>query len=184
MAIDLQLGCLPASLTELRWEHTEAGLLHWLEDGRLPASLLTLQLPARHMPLERFRADVRQPVRMQQAWFTQPLCGLSLPRSLTELDLSGAGEWNHSLDGVLPPSLRILRLGDAFTQSLTAATVSSCPLLHTLDMSAVSEPTPFALGALPATLTDLRYPQLQRVSLSTAAQPAHHAAPARAEHVR
>ena len=157
-AIGLERGCLPASLTELRWWRTGAGLLHWLEDGRLPASLLTLQLPAQHMPLERFPADVMQLVDMEQAYFTEPMHGASLPRSLTELDLSQAHKWDQSLDGVLPPALRILRLGVAFTRPLTAATFSSCPLLHTLDMSAVSEPTPFALGALPASLTDLRYP--------------------------
>ena len=62
VAIGLERGCLPASLTELRWMRTGADLLHYgLEDGRLTASLLTLQLPARHMPLERFLADVQWP---------------------------------------------------------------------------------------------------------------------------
>ena len=44
------------------------------------------------MPLERFPADVMQLVDMEQEmpYFTEPLYSLSLPRSLTELDLSSA----------------------------------------------------------------------------------------------
>ena len=121
---------------------TGAGLLDWLENDSWPASVLTLQLLCMYMPLEHFPSDVMQLVEMEHSWFTQPLHGLSLLRCHTELDLSEARMWDHSLDGVLPPSLRTLRLGRAFTQPLMAATFSSCPLLHTLDMSAISEPTP------------------------------------------
>ena len=60
---------------------------------------------------------------------------------------------------MLPPALRTLRLGQFFAQPLTVHTFSSCPLLHTLDMSAVEKQlVAFPIGALPASLTELHCP--------------------------
>ena len=160
-AVGLQPGCLPASLTELRW----AGPIgSGLVAGLLPASLRTLQLKdvSFNTPLDGvFPLDSQlRELSFGGGGFVQPLNGDTLPRSLTELDLTSAFQWNHSLDGVLPPALRTLRLGQFFAQPLTVHTFSSCPLLHTLDMSAVEKQlVAFPVGALPGSLTELRCPR-------------------------
>ena len=157
----LQPGCLPAGLVELHWYSiVDARLV----PGLLPAGLRELQLQdvEFNAPLDGvFPPDSQlQTLVIGSYRFTQPFDAYTLPRSLTELDLSGALLWNHSLDGVLPPSLRVLRLGNEFFQPLTAATFLTCPLLTILDLSRVHrEHRPFPVGALPPSLTELHYPE-------------------------
>jgi hypothetical protein len=59
----------------------------------------------------------------------------ALPIGLTELDLIEADKWEQSLDGLLPSTLRILRLGRLYSHRLTAVTTGLCRQLHTLDVN-------------------------------------------------
>ena len=156
-------GCLPDGLVELELAIGTYELGQTLLAALLPDSLRTLRLCYGHLhtPL----GNVLTYTQLTTLYicildYAQPFLSDTLPPTLTELDLTGATFWNHSLDGVLPPALRVLRLGERFHQPLTAATFASCPQLETLDLSRVHQMhTPFAVGALPPSLTDLRYPR-------------------------
>ena len=160
-AIGLAPCCLPAGLTELCWGGT---IGDGLVAGLLPSSLRELKLVA--FAFNAWLDGVFPPnsqlqtLSIASAGFVYPFQSGTLPRTLTELDMTGAQSWNQSLDGVLPPALRVLRLGERFRQPLTAATFATCQQLETLDLGPVLRlHSVFPVGALPPSLTDLRYPR-------------------------
>ena len=168
----LRPDTLPPRLTTL-----SLGVVHApLPAGALPQTLMSLHLRRGFDAASPIGEDMLPAglncLRVDE--WTLPLSHIKLPASLTELHIDRltsrrwpalparlqtlcvGDDFNLSLDGYLPTSLRILRLTNAFDQPLTASLFASIPQLEELWLSDNSPECQLAAHVLPRSLRVLR----------------------------
>ena len=156
----LPKGVLPQSLTSL---HTTVGFDACcpIVEGVLPSNLQRLELDEWTRPLSHIALPASLTELSIQDLSCHPLS--QLPPQLEKLSIGGA--FNQPLTGILPSSLRVLRLTGHFNQ-LTAAMFASTPQLEELYLSDHSPARMTLAGStLPHSLQVLRLGEQYTIEL-------------------